>query len=578
MAWQVQICGTSFLLPGNPAWSALGPGSTPVFPGYDQWARVLLDPAPSPDKPAALAWVVFLEDLLPTSALAAAVAAKAPQDRRQALEGLIAPLLLPLEAHLANHPQTPVIVAYSLPVLGSAIDSGRGLPAWEQARQVLEELLFQRLEQAPHLFLLPLDRYLARLGLEQAFDDRNYYAARCRLSQAGLRVLAGCLGDILGRLQGAAKKVLVLDCDNTLWGGVVGEVGLSGLALGQDGLGKAFQDFQRAAQDLGRTGVLLAIVSKNNEEDVWEVFDQHAGMVLSREDLVAFKVNWRDKATNILELAADLDLGADSFVFWDDNPLEREVVRAQAPQVTVLELPADVGRWPRLLQNLPYFGRFETTSEDAKKKAQYKARAQFKSEQGRVVDETGFLKGISLQPSLVPIDQGSVARAAQLCAKTNQFNLRLIRHGVPDILALAAQPGSVAFLGHLADRFGDHGNVALVLARGTADPEVAFLDSFMLSCRVLGRHFEAWMLAQCVARLREQGARYLLAEFRPEKRNQVAQDFLAGHGLWPWQQAPEDLRQRLAPLCQGLSGQIHLAELASLTIPYLEIYHETQAH
>jgi FkbH-like protein len=471
-----------------------------------------------------------------------------------------------------------LIVAYSLPVLGSAIDSGREVPAWEQARQTLEELLRQRLDQHPGLLLLPLDRYLARLGLDQAFDDRNYYAARCRLSQAGLRVLAQSLGQLLERRKNAAKKVLVLDCDNTLWGGVVGEVGLSGLLLGQDGLGKAFQDFQRAARDLSHSGILLAIVSKNNEADVWEVFQGHGGMVLTRDDLVAHKINWRDKASNILELAADLDLGADSFVFWDDNPLERAVVRDQAPQVTVLEVPADVTRWPRLLKNLPDFGRFENTSEDAKKKAQYQARAQFKAEQGQVVDQTGFLKGIGLKPSLVPIDQGSVARAAQLCAKTNQFNLRVIRHSQADILALAARPGAVAFLGHLADRFGDHGNVALVLACPTPDPEVAFLDSFMLSCRVLGRHFEAWMLARAVHGLQAQGARWLLAEFRPEKRNQVALDFLAGHGLLPWEAAPAAARERLAPLCRGLSGQIYLAELASLTIPYLEIYDETQAH
>lgn len=575
MSQRIQICGTSFLLPGNPAWSALGQGWGPVFAGYDEWPRILLDPARPVDGPAALAWVVFLEDLLPAAALAPALAPKDPQARRQALAELMAPLLAPLDARLANHPQTPLIVAYSLPVAGSAIEGGRALPAWEQARQALEELLAQRLERHPHLLLLPLDRHLARLGLDQAFDDRNYYAARCRLSQAGLRVLAVCLGDLLHRHRDAAKKVLVLDCDNTLWGGVVGEVGLAGLALGQDGLGKAFQDFQRAAQDLGRTGILLAIVSKNNEQDVWEVFDQHAGMALTRQDLVAFKVNWRDKASNLLELAADLDLGADSFVFWDDNPLEREVVKARAPQVTVVEPPADVTRWPRLLRDLPHFARFETTTEDAKKKAQYQARAQFKAEQGRVVDETGFLKSIALQPSLVPLSQGSVARAAQLCAKTNQFNLRVVRHSQADILALADQPGAVAFLGHLADRFGDHGNVALVLARPTADPEVAFLDSFMLSCRVLGRHLEAWMLAQTVARLREGGVRWLLAEFVPHQRNQVAQDFLAGHGLVPWDEAPAPAKERLAPLRQGLRGQIYLAELANLTIPYLEIYDET---
>ncbi|MFH1034806.1 MAG: HAD-IIIC family phosphatase, partial [Pseudomonadota bacterium] len=544
------ICGTSFLLPGNPAWSALAAVRQLEFAGYDQWANLLLDPEPGPEPAAALAWVVFLEDLLPGAALAPALALADPQDRQQAFLALLSPLLAPLDVFLANHPQTPLIVAYSLPAWGSAIAGARALPAWEQARQAWEELLRQRLGANLGLYLLPLDRHLARLGLDQAFDDRNFYAARCRLSTGGLRVLAQSLADILTRITGAAKKVLVLDCDNTLWGGVVGEVGLAGLALGQDGVGKAFQDFQHAAQELGRAGVLLAIVSKNNEQDVWEVFEGHSGMILKRDDLVAHKVNWRDKASNILQLAADLDLGADSFVFWDDNPLEREVVRAQAPQVTVLDPPAEVSRWPRLLKDLPHFASFQATAEDAKKKAQYQARAQFKAEQGQVVDQSSFLKGIGLKPSLVAIDQGSVARAAQLCAKTNQFNLRVIRHGVPEVLALANEPGAVAFLGHLADRFGDHGNVALLMARPTTDPEVAFLDSFMLSCRVLGRHFEAWMLAQAVARLKDRGARWLIAEFIPQQRNQVAADFLAGHGLMPWSAAPAAARERLEPLCR----------------------------
>jgi FkbH-like protein len=164
----------------------------------------------------------------------------------------------------------------------------------------------------------------AKQGRDRCFDNRNYYAAHCRLSMTGLGSLAGALAEVFQRLSAPARKVLVLDCDNTLWGGVVGEDGVGGLTLGQDGTGSAYVDFQRAIRRLAGRGTVLALASKNEEADVWSVFDSHPAMALKREDIAAWRINWGDKADNIAALAEELGIGLDSIAFWDDNPIERE--------------------------------------------------------------------------------------------------------------------------------------------------------------------------------------------------------------------------------------------------------------
>ncbi|HEU0117282.1 MAG TPA: HAD-IIIC family phosphatase, partial [Alphaproteobacteria bacterium] len=396
-----------------------------------------------------------------------------------------------------------------------------------------------------------------------------------------MQLLAGGVDSILSRASGkAAAKVLALDCDNTIWGGVVGEVGVAGLTLGQDGMGTVFTDFQKEATRLAGEGIVIVLLSKNNEPEVWEVFDQHSAMVLKRTHVTSWRINWDEKAANLKAIAEELDLNPDSFVFWDDNPLEREKMRMHLPQVITPEVPQDVSLWPRMLAGLDAFARFSVTDEDRKKTEQYRNRAAFVSEHKAAGDETSFLRSIELQPSALAIGATLLPRAAQMCAKTNQFNLRTIRHDESALVELTKKAGDAAFVVHLKDRFGDHGNTGLILGLPTADLEIAFLDTFLISCRVLGRHLEAWMLDTLAQRLRKKGVRWLLAEFIPTGRNVIAESFLANHGLRPLVELPPEQQKRLSTVAAGIAnptGVLFAADLQSLTIPYMDAFNYDQA-
>jgi FkbH-like protein len=541
-------------MPGNTAWRPLADAHRLDFGAFGDWPQVLADP----ELESAVAWVIFFDDVMGAELAEGA-----------ALDALLA---TPLDARLARGTQQPVIVAWASATAGSVIESARTPSASRALAARFEAALYERARETPALHVIPLDQVFAKAGRDRCFDNRNYYAAHCRLSVTGIGALAGALAEVLHRISSPARKVLVLDCDNTLWGGVIGEDGVGGLTLGQDGTGSAYVDFQRAIRRLAVRGTVLALASKNEEADVWSVFDSHPAMALKRQDIAAWRINWSDKAENIAALAEELGIGLDSIAFWDDNPIERETVRAALPQVLVIDCPSQVIDWPKALLECPAFARFEVTAEDRRKTALYKARAEFVTEVSGRTDRVGFLRSIQLRPQALPIDPASLARAAQLCAKTNQFNLRAARHTAADLSEIAQADGAVAQLVRLSDRFGDHGIVGLAIARPTTDPGIAFLDTFLLSCRVLGRHLEAWLLDACVKSLRERGVRYLAGEFIPRERNAMAAGFLSEHGFSALDTLSECDRLRTAISALAGGGKLYAADLKTLAIPHLEIY------
>ncbi len=563
----LRLTSTGNLLPGHPAWAILGRARSLDFGRYGDWASVLFDPGEA----RFVVWALFLADVIPLEDL---------EDTAEADDGaidrLLHPVIAALDARLSHQPGSGLVVAWSAPVAATAIEVARRRSAWNRVASRLESLLYDRIERFSALYVLPLDPFFARPGTDLCFDPRNHYAARCRLSAVGLRTVATRIAELLERIDRPARKLLILDCDNTLWGGTVGEDGLDGLRLGEDGIGEAYRDFQAATRALTGRGVVLALASKNEEGDVWRVFDSHPGMVLRRTDIAAHRIDWNEKPANIRAIADELGLGLDSVVFWDDNPLERERVRRDLPQVCTPEVPREVEAWPAMLNALVAFARFETTREDRHKAEQYEARRHFRMESRAHADETEFLRSIELDPRVVAVDAGTIARAAQLCAKTNQFNLRTVRHRRSDLEALASARRNLAFLVHLSDRFGDHGNVVLVICRTTSHPQVAFLDTFLVSCRVLGRHLEAWALQACVSALRASGFRWLVGEFRPTGRNRVAEPFLREHGFSRAEGGDHDALLVSAGL-KGTtdrepSGEHYLADLNAIVIPHLDVF------
>lgn len=272
-------------------------------------------------------------------------------------------------------------------------------------------------------------------------------------------------------------------------------------------------------------------------------------------------------------LAEDLGLGLDAIVFWDDNPLERAEMRFRCPEVFTPEPPRDVEAWPDALADLAVFDRFATTAEDRQKPVHYAARARFQALRGDCGDEIDFLRQLQLRPREVALGQATLDRALQLVTKTNQFNLRGVRHDAGALAALAQQPRGVTFLVHLRDQFGDHGLVALVLCRETVDPETAFLEGLMISCRVLGRHLEAWALGRACSLLQAKGYRRILAEYRPLPRNGLIRDVLPSLGLHA---LPAGQETAAAAARAGLPaedvGLLFAADLETLSLPYQDLF------
>jgi FkbH-like protein len=363
-------------------------------------------------------------------------------------------------------------------------------------------------------------------------DDRLWYLGRMRLNPVGLAALAELFARHHAAYRGAAKKVAAVDLDGTLWGGIVGEAGVGGLELGGDGTGLAFQDFQRELLKLRGAGVVLVLCSKNNQADVDEVFEKHAGMVLKRDHFAAERVNWQDKATNLRELAAELGLGIDSFVFIDDNPVERDWVAQALPEVAVPDLPEDPASRPGFLRTMPHFQRVALTSADAGRSESYAAEGRRRRLATAATSFEDFLATLEQEVTVEPVHEGTLARAAQLCQRTNQFNLTTRRHTAADIDAMLHDSDWELHTVAVRDRYGDSGVVGLVALHQTTADAVE-LDTFLLSCRVLGRRVEDALLAWSAERARGRGARLLVGRYVPTKKNAQAAPFYPDRGFEP---------------------------------------------
>ena len=353
-------------------------------------------------------------------------------------------------------------------------------------------------------------------------------------------VLAPLYGDLLARVLAAAAglshKCLVLDLDNTLWGGVVGDDGIEGIQLGQgSATGEAYQAFQRYVARLVGRGVILAICSKNDPAIAAAAFSSHPGMALTRSDIAAFVANWNDKATNLRSIAQTLDIGLDSLVFVDDNPAERDIIRRELPMVAGPVLPEDVASYPHCLAAAAYFEAASFTAEDAGRARSYAANAERRVALASATDMRGYLTGLEMTLTARSIVPAEFARATQLINKTNQFNLTTRRYSETEVAALATGPDTVALQGRLMDRFGDNGLISIILARPDAawPGEALLIDTWLMSCRVLGRGVEAaslGALAVCASAL---GKTTLIGEYRPTPKNALVRNHYAELGFAP---------------------------------------------
>lgn len=375
---------------------------------------------------------------------------------------------------------------------------------------------------------------LVRLhGQQEMYDARLDLLARIPLSATGMQRLAKRLAAHWAAVIGKTKKVLALDCDNTLWGGVVGEDGIEGVQIGDDGLGRGYLAFQRSILQLESRGVLLAICSRNNPEDVEEVFARRPEMAIPRNSIAAVHIGWGSKPEGLSALARTLGVGLDSFVFVDDNPAEREEVRQALPEVSVPEFPpdpADLGSFGYAL-GWEYFCRVRVGDEDRSKTDQYRLKADIETYAEGFADHDAFLKSLEMRLTISVNDPNLLPRAAQLCQKTNQFNLTLKRYNLGQLSALVGEDTTFLFMGLLNDRFGNHGWTALAIIRRRSSQAAWAIDSFLMSCRIIGRGVEQVFLKSCIDYLQHIDNLPVYATFIRGPRNLPASEFLQEVGF-----------------------------------------------
>jgi len=386
-----------------------------------------------------------------------------------------------------------------------------------------------RLALRDDTFLFPLADVVAQVGRTHAFNWRTHYRGHVTWSDTLMVAVAErYVGFALAAI-GKATKCIVLDLDNTLWGGVLGEDGPGGIALGPQWPGREFVDFQRELLDLERQGILIAVCSKNNEDEVMAVLRTHPSMLIREAQLAAYRINWEDKATNIRSLARELNIGLDHMLLIDDSPHERAWVREQIPELRVPDPPADASMYPSWIGSLRSLIVLQQTAEDQHRTRQYQESRSRETFRGAVSSLEDFLGGLALRVDIGPVDEESMARVVQLLAKTNQFNLTTRRHDEATIRRQATTGAWRVYTMRVADRFGDFGLTGVAILAPEAD--TWHLESFLLSCRVIGKSVETALLARIAEDARAAGASALSAEFIDSGRNQVASTFLPQHGF-----------------------------------------------
>ena len=378
--------------------------------------------------------------------------------------------------------------------------------------------------------LVALDERAAVDGLAAWHDGGLWHRAKQEVAPAAAPFWGDLVLRLIGAQAGRSAKALVLDLDNTLWGGVIGDDGLEGLVLGQgSALGEAFVAFQSYARELSRRGIILAVSSKNDEANAAEPFDKHPEMVLRRGDIACFAANWSDKASNLRSIAKTLNIGLDALVFVDDNPFERNLVRGELPMVAVPEVGDDPTGFPRILADAGYFEGLAVTADDRQRAGQYQGNLLREELKSTAADLPSYLRGLAMQLLWRPFDQLGLSRTVQLINKTNQFNLTTRRYTEADVRAVMDDPRAFGLQLRLTDRFGDNGVIAVVI--GTMAGDDLVIDTWLMSCRVLGRQVEPATLNLVADRARGLGARRLVGSYVPTAKNGMVRDHYARLGF-----------------------------------------------
>ncbi|ATW26963.1 HAD-IIIC family phosphatase [Candidatus Formimonas warabiya] len=382
-----------------------------------------------------------------------------------------------------------------------------------------------------YVYLFDYGGLCAHFGYENATDPKMYYIAKNTISFPFTKILVREYMRYIAPFKFMTKKCLVLDLDNTLWGGVAGEDGISGIKLDLAGPGKSFYDFQREILNLYHKGIILAVNSKNNAEDALEIIENHPHMVLRKHHFSSLRMNWQDKVANIKEIAQELNIGMDSMVFFDDNPVEREYVKSMLPEVTVADVPDDTSKYADTLKKMIEFEFFKITDEDLNRNQMYEANQKRLESQQQFQNLEDYLASLQIKVILQHANSFSIPRIAQLTQKTNQFNMTTKRYTQTEIENMARSNNFLVFSCTVLDKFGDNGIVGVCIIELKDD--TAHIDTFLMSCRVLGRNVEYALMNKIVSLLKEKGIKTVFGLYLRTEKNRANENFYAQAGFSP---------------------------------------------
>jgi FkbH-like protein len=428
---------------------------------------------------------------------------------------------------------------------------------------MLREVNRRLLQDVPKGFaLLDLEGVQARATAPWS-DDKYWHLAKQHPAAAAVPTLVDHQAALIRAHLGLSKKVLAFDLDNTLWGGVIGEDGLEGIDIGPpSAVGEAYQALQQYAKELKSRGVLLAVCSKNNEADAKLPFEKHDATVLHLDDFAVFRANWEDKPSNLRAAAEQLQLGLDSFVFVDDNPMARALVRRELPEVAVPELPNDPTKFVEAIDRRMYFETLTLSAEDRSRHRTYQENTARRESREKAASLDDFLRELEMEAEVGPVDETVLARVVQLLGKTNQFNLTTRRHGEVRVREMMVSPRYWTQYFKLRDRFGDNGLVGLTIAHQPDDEAATWeIDTWLMSCRVIGRKLEEMMLATMADAAREHGIQMLRGVYIPTAKNSMVADLFGRLGFHPSGRVDDaqlfelDLAAQRVPACNCIRIQ-----------------------
>jgi len=394
----------------------------------------------------------------------------------------------------------------------------------------LNFLLQERMTKRRDVYPIDLLGLQLQLGSHAFYDPALYYNAKMPIAMDALPYVAKTITDVIKSMNGTIKKCVICDLDNTLWGGVIGDDGLGGIEIGELGRGHAFTDLQRWLKQLKDYGIILAVCSKNNEDTAKEPFISHEEMILKLSDISVFVANWDDKASNIRLIQETLNIGMDSIVFLDDNPFERNLVRQMIPEIEVPELPEDPSMYLRFLQEQNYFEVASFTGAGSDRTSQYQAEFERKKLQSSFESIDDYLKSLDMVGEAKIFEPVRFARIAQLTQRSNQFNLRTVRYTEDEIGKIANDSNYLTLYYTLKDKFGDHGLVSVVILEKKSEEEL-FVDTWLMSCRVLKRGMEEFIVNKMIETAKSGGFTKLSAEYIPTPKNSMVKDIYKTFGF-----------------------------------------------